>query len=42
MNLVERFFADITNDVIRDGSFCSVKELENSINNYLKEGRGHS
>jgi len=36
MNLVERFFADITNDVIRDGSFCSVKELENSINNYLK------
>lgn len=37
MNLVERFFADITNDVIREGSFKSVKELEKSINNYLSE-----
>lgn len=28
MNLVERLFADITSDVIRDGSFCSLKEPE--------------
>ena len=27
----------ITNDLIRDGSFKSVKELENSINNYLSD-----
>ena len=37
MNLVERFFADITSDVIRDGSFKNVKELEKSINNYLSD-----
>jgi hypothetical protein len=27
MNLVERFFADLTEDVIRAGSFASVGEL---------------
>jgi transposase len=27
LNLVERFFADLTGDVIRAGSFTSVKEL---------------
>jgi len=27
MNLVERFFADLTEDVIRTGSFGSVLEL---------------
>lgn len=37
MNLVERFFADITSDVIRDGSFSSLKELEKVIENYLAE-----
>jgi len=37
MNLVERFFSDITNDVIRDGSFKNIKELEQSINNYLSD-----
>ncbi len=37
LNLVERFFADITSDVIRDGSFSSLKELENVIENYLSE-----
>lgn len=35
MNLVERFFADITADVIRDGSFQSLKELEQAIGNYM-------
>lgn len=37
MNLVERFFRDITEDVIRDGSFASVKELVNAIEAYLAE-----
>jgi hypothetical protein len=27
LNLVERFFADLTGDVIRAGSFASVNEL---------------
>jgi hypothetical protein len=27
MNLVERFFADLTADVIRSGSFASIGEL---------------
>ena len=35
MNMVERFFADITVDVIRDGSFQSLKELENAIGSYM-------
>lgn len=37
MNLVERFFRDITEDVIRDGSFGSVKELVDDIETYLVE-----
>ena len=37
MNLVERFFLDITNDVIREGSFVSIKELEGAIKNYLAD-----
>ena len=37
MNLVERFFRDLTVDCIRDGSFTSTKELIASIENYLKE-----
>ena len=37
MNLVERFFADITFDVIRDGSFSQLKELEKVIEDYLSE-----
>jgi transposase len=37
MNLVERFFADLTADVIRTGSFGSVKELVDDINAYLAE-----
>ena len=35
MNLVERFFADLTQDVIRAGSFGSVGELVRDINAYL-------
>lgn len=37
MNLVERFFRDITVECVRDGSFASVKELENAILDYLNE-----
>ena len=37
MNLVERFFADLTEDCVREGSFTSVKELKNSIVAYLEE-----
>ena len=37
MNLVERFFADLTQDCVRDGSFASVKELKDSIAAYLEE-----
>jgi transposase len=35
LNLVERFFADITQDAIRDGSFTSVRQLIEAINDYL-------
>lgn len=37
MNLVERFFADLTEDVIRTGSFASVDELARDINAYLAQ-----
>jgi len=36
MNMVERFFADITMECIRDRSFSSVPELIRSIMAYLK------
>ena len=35
MNLVERFFADLTEDEIRTGSFASVNELVRDIEAYL-------
>ena len=35
LNLVERFFRDITQDAIREGSFASVKELSDAIIAYL-------
>jgi hypothetical protein len=38
MNLVERFFADLTGDVIRHGSFTSVRELVRDIKTYLEQG----
>jgi transposase len=37
MNLVERFFRDLTVDCIRDGSFNSVNELVKSIESYLAQ-----
>lgn len=37
MNLVERFFRDITEDVIREGSFGHVHELIDDIELYLKQ-----
>ena len=40
LNLVERFFADLTEDVIRSGSFGSVKELVVDIRAYLAERNG--
>jgi transposase len=35
MNLIERFFADLTNDCVREGSFQSVRELVDAIEEYL-------
>lgn len=37
MNMVERFFRDLTEDVVRNGSFESVKELTAAIMDYLRE-----
>ena len=37
MNLVERFFRDLTQDVVRNGSFASVPELVDAINDYFEE-----
>ena len=37
MNLVERFFRDLTEDVVREGSFRHVKELCDQILAYLAE-----
>lgn len=37
LNLVERFFADLTADVVRDGSFASVRELANALEAYLAQ-----
>ena len=37
LNLVERFFGELTQDVVRDGSFSSVRELVHDIESYLAE-----
>jgi transposase len=37
LNLVERFFRDLTVDVVREGSFGSVKELVAALEQYLVE-----
>lgn len=37
MNLVERFFRDVSEDCIRNGSFSSVKELADAILAYLAD-----
>jgi len=41
MNLVERFFRDLTEDVVREGSFRSVPELVRSITQYLAARNNH-
>lgn len=35
LNLVERFFRDLTVDVVREGSFGSVRALPRAIEDYL-------
>jgi hypothetical protein len=35
LNLVERFFAELTEEVVREGSFKSVPELLAAIEDYL-------
>jgi transposase len=37
LNMVERFFAEITRKRIRRGAFKSVPELENAIMEYLEK-----
>ena len=37
LNLVERFFRDLTEDVVREGSFGSVPELVGAIEAYLAQ-----
>ena len=37
MNLVERFFRDLTEDVVRAGSFGSVRQLVRAIELYLAD-----
>ena len=37
MNLVERFFRDLTEDVVREGSFTSTRQLTQAIMQYLSE-----
>lgn len=37
LNLVERFFSDLTQQVVREGSFASVRELAADIESYLAE-----
>ncbi len=37
MNLVERFFRDLTEDAVREGSFASVGDLVRAIEAYLAE-----
>ncbi len=37
LNLVERFFRDLTEDVVRAGSFSSARELVRVMETYLAE-----
>ena len=41
LNLVERFFADLTRDVVREGSFRSVRHLVHDIESYLADRNEH-
>jgi transposase len=37
LNLVERFFRDLTEEVVREGSFASLRQLVSAIEAYLAE-----
>jgi len=37
LNLVERFFGELTSEVVRDGSFQSLRQLVRAIESYLVE-----
>src|SRR4029077_492889 len=37
LNLVERFFGELTSEVVREGSFESLRELVRAIESYLAE-----
>jgi transposase len=41
LNLVERWFAQLTNDALRRGSHTSTRELEQAIDRYLAETNEH-
>jgi transposase len=41
LNLVERFFRDLSQDVVLPGSFTSVRELSAAISDYLAERNLH-
>jgi len=41
MNMVERFFRDLTEDAIREGSFTSVSELVSHITGYIADRNLH-
>jgi transposase len=41
LNIVERFFRELTTKRIRRGSFRSVDELEEAISNYIKAHNDH-
>ena len=41
LNMVERFFADLTRDVVREGSFRSVRQLVKDIESYLADRNEH-
>ena len=40
-NLVERFFAEITDKAIRNGAFKNVRELETAITAYIEAHNKH-
>ena len=37
LNLIERFFRDLTEEVVREGSFASVRQLTSAIEAYLAQ-----
>src|SRR5438477_8384771 len=41
LNLVERFFGELTSEVVREGSFQSLRQLVRAIESYLVERNGN-